>query len=144
MLRRIVVRPGDVICADANGVVVVPQEFLEELLTRLEQNRKTMHDYTRLRGNLEFLFFSNLVSNPPRIPVDHDTPLASAQITSPGRTTIPPQHIGKLIPHQVHDAAVRSASLHERDRHSDLFDSIDARNRPSLRRNDTAMLALSK
>ena len=42
-IRRL--RPGDVICGDANGVVVVPQEFLEELLTRLERNRQTMHDY---------------------------------------------------------------------------------------------------
>jgi len=49
----IVVRPGDVICGDANGVVVVPQEFLEELLTRLEHNRQTMHDYEQnvKRGN---------------------------------------------------------------------------------------------
>jgi RraA family protein len=49
----IVVRPGDVICGDANGVVVVPQEFLEELLTRLERNRQMMHDYEQnvKRGN---------------------------------------------------------------------------------------------
>jgi regulator of RNase E activity RraA len=42
-----------VICGDANGVVVVPQEFLEELLARLEHNRQTMHDYEQnvKRGN---------------------------------------------------------------------------------------------
>jgi regulator of RNase E activity RraA len=32
--------PGDVICGDANGVVVVPQKFLEELLTRLDTTDK--------------------------------------------------------------------------------------------------------
>jgi RraA family protein len=41
----IVVRPGDVICGDANGVVVVPQEFLEELLTRLHKQKHTMREY---------------------------------------------------------------------------------------------------
>jgi RraA family protein len=52
----IVVRPGDVICGDANGVVVVPQEFLEELLTRLEHNRQTMQDYEQ---NVKHGNFSN-------------------------------------------------------------------------------------
>lgn len=41
----IVVRPGDVICGDANGVVVVPQEFLEELLARLDKQKKAMREY---------------------------------------------------------------------------------------------------
>jgi regulator of RNase E activity RraA len=52
----IVVRPGDVICGDANGVVVVPQEFLEELLTRLEHNKQTTHDYEQ---NVKLGNFSN-------------------------------------------------------------------------------------
>jgi RraA family protein len=41
----IVVRPGDVICADANGVVIVPREFLDELLLRLERHRESMREY---------------------------------------------------------------------------------------------------
>ena len=41
----IVVRPGDVICGDANGMVVVPQEFLEELLVRLQKQRHAMQAY---------------------------------------------------------------------------------------------------
>jgi hypothetical protein len=52
----IVVRPGDVTCGDANGVVVVPQEFLEEFVTRLEHNRQTMHDYEQ---NVKRGSFSN-------------------------------------------------------------------------------------
>jgi len=35
---------------------VVPQEFLEELLTRLEHNRETMHDYEQ---NVKHGNFSN-------------------------------------------------------------------------------------
>lgn len=41
----IVVRPGDVICGDANGLVVVPQEFLDELLVRLEKQKESMRLY---------------------------------------------------------------------------------------------------
>ena len=41
----IVVRPGDVICADMNGLVVVPQEFLDELLTLLVKQREALQDY---------------------------------------------------------------------------------------------------
>ncbi|HEY9608356.1 RraA family protein [Allocoleopsis sp.] len=41
----IVVRPGDVICGDANGLVVVPQEFLEELLVRLEKQKEAKDVY---------------------------------------------------------------------------------------------------
>jgi regulator of RNase E activity RraA len=61
----IVVRPGDVICGDANGVVVVPQEFLEELLTRLEHNRQTMHDYEQnvKRGNFSNEWVDETLTN---------------------------------------------------------------------------------
>ena len=52
----IVVRPGDVICGDQNGVVVVPQEFLEELLTRLNHNRQTAYEYEQ---NVKRGSFSN-------------------------------------------------------------------------------------
>jgi RraA family protein len=41
----IVVFPGDIICGDANGVVVVRQEFAEELLQRLIKQRDSMRDY---------------------------------------------------------------------------------------------------
>jgi len=41
----IVVRPGDVVCADANGVVIAPREFVDELVSRLERHRKSMREY---------------------------------------------------------------------------------------------------
>ncbi|MEE3716408.1 RraA family protein [Tumidithrix elongata RA019] len=43
----IVVRPGDVICGDADGLVVVPQESLDELLVRLEKQKETMQTYEK-------------------------------------------------------------------------------------------------
>jgi regulator of RNase E activity RraA len=52
----IVVRPGDVICADGNGVVVVPQEFLNELLAKLESHRQAMRNYEQ---NVKRGSFSN-------------------------------------------------------------------------------------
>jgi regulator of RNase E activity RraA len=50
------VRPGDVICADGNGVVVVPQEFLDELLAKLESHRQAMRNYEQ---NVKRGSFSN-------------------------------------------------------------------------------------
>lgn len=41
----IVVHPGDVVCGDSNGMVVVPQDALDELLSRLDKQRAAMSDY---------------------------------------------------------------------------------------------------
>jgi regulator of RNase E activity RraA len=41
----IVVNPGDIICGDVNGVVVVPQEIAATLLTRLEAKREGEAEY---------------------------------------------------------------------------------------------------
>jgi regulator of RNase E activity RraA len=41
----IVVHPGDVVIGDGNGVVVVPREFAEELLARLEARTAAESDY---------------------------------------------------------------------------------------------------
>ena len=41
----IVVNPGDIITADAAGVVVVPKEIAVELLGRLKRHEKSMADY---------------------------------------------------------------------------------------------------
>jgi RraA family protein len=41
----IVVNPGDIIAADTNGVVVVRQEFAEDILGRLVQNKERMAQY---------------------------------------------------------------------------------------------------
>jgi RraA family protein len=41
----IVVNPGDVICADANGVVVVRRDFAEDTLTRLKNQASAAKDY---------------------------------------------------------------------------------------------------
>jgi RraA family protein len=42
----IVVHPGDLIVGDGNGVVVVPTESIEELLTRLDARRRADAEYT--------------------------------------------------------------------------------------------------
>src|SRR5260221_11771188 len=62
----VVVRPGDVICGDANRGVVVPQEFLEELLTRLERKRQTMDDYEQnaKRGNFSHEWGGDVLAKP--------------------------------------------------------------------------------
>ena len=52
----IVVTPGDAICADANGVVVVPRDFVEEMLRRLDSRREGMRDY---EANVKRGQFSN-------------------------------------------------------------------------------------
>ncbi|MEM7343970.1 MAG: RraA family protein [Chloroflexota bacterium] len=41
----IVVNPGDIICGDENGVAVVHQEFAEEILARLIQQKADMANY---------------------------------------------------------------------------------------------------
>jgi RraA family protein len=41
----IVVNPGDIIAADANGVVVVRQEFASDILARLLHNKERMAQY---------------------------------------------------------------------------------------------------
>lgn len=50
----IVVNPGDLIVADTNGVVVVRQEFTEDVLKRLQQNKERMADYVAAVGRGEF------------------------------------------------------------------------------------------
>jgi RraA family protein len=61
----IVVRPGDVICADANGIAVVPQEFLGELLARLEKQQQVMHDYLQAvkRGEFSNQWVDNMLDD---------------------------------------------------------------------------------
>lgn len=41
----IVVNPGDIICADMDGVVVVRQEFASEILSRLERQQSQLATY---------------------------------------------------------------------------------------------------
>ncbi len=41
----IVVNPGDIICADENGVVVVRKDFAEEILVRLTKQREALSAY---------------------------------------------------------------------------------------------------
>lgn len=52
----IVVNPGDIICGDANGVVVVRQEIAESLLDRLVNQRESLKDYL---DNVKQGIFSN-------------------------------------------------------------------------------------
>ncbi len=41
----IVVKPGDIVTADTNGVVVIPREFAADILVRLEENKARMARY---------------------------------------------------------------------------------------------------
>jgi regulator of RNase E activity RraA len=50
----IVVNPGDIIVADGNGVVVVPQVIAAELLERLESRREAAQAYSEAVGRGEF------------------------------------------------------------------------------------------
>ncbi|MGI8594817.1 MAG: RraA family protein [Solirubrobacteraceae bacterium] len=50
----IVVRPGDLIVGDLNGVVVVPREIAEELLARLKRQAASESDYTAAVARGEF------------------------------------------------------------------------------------------
>lgn len=50
----IVVHPGDVIVGDVNGVVVVPSELTEEMVTRLETRRAAESEYTAAVARGEF------------------------------------------------------------------------------------------
>ncbi len=50
----IVVHPGDVIVGDLNGVVVVPQEILDELVRRLIAREEAEADYRRAVSRGEF------------------------------------------------------------------------------------------
>ncbi len=50
----VVVNPGDVVLGDENGVVVVRQELLEEMLVRLERHAKTLEQYTQAVRRGEF------------------------------------------------------------------------------------------
>jgi len=52
----VVVNPGDIIVGDLNGVVVVPLEFAEELLHRLEEHEAAESNYTK---SIETGNFSN-------------------------------------------------------------------------------------
>ncbi len=52
----IVVNPGDIICGDANGVVVVRKDFAEELLDKLIHQRDATKEYIK---NVKKGIFSN-------------------------------------------------------------------------------------
>jgi len=52
----IVVNPGDIICGDENGLVVVRKDFAEEVLGRLELQRDTASSY---ESNVKKGIFSN-------------------------------------------------------------------------------------
>jgi regulator of RNase E activity RraA len=50
----IVVQPGDLIVGDANGVVVVPQDIVEDLLARLTERANAESSYTSAVARGEF------------------------------------------------------------------------------------------
>ena len=50
----IVVKPGDVIVGDLNGVIVVPQELVEDLVERLVNRAESEADYTAAVARGEF------------------------------------------------------------------------------------------
>jgi regulator of RNase E activity RraA len=50
----IVVQPGDLIVGDANGVVVVPQDIIEDLLRRLTERANAESSYTSAVARGEF------------------------------------------------------------------------------------------
>jgi regulator of RNase E activity RraA len=50
----VVVNPGDAVLADANGVVIVRREMLDDMLVRLEQHAAALKDYTRAVRRGEF------------------------------------------------------------------------------------------
>jgi regulator of RNase E activity RraA len=50
----IVVHPGDLIVGDANGVVVVPQDIVEDLLARLTERANAESSYTSAVARGEF------------------------------------------------------------------------------------------
>lgn len=50
----VVVHPGDIVVADGNGVVVVPQDFAEELLARLRARKDAAAAYSEAVGRGEF------------------------------------------------------------------------------------------
>lgn len=52
----IVVNPGDIIVGDVNGVVVVRQEFAQDLILRLYKQRESLRDYI---ANVRKGIFSN-------------------------------------------------------------------------------------
>jgi len=60
----IVVNPGDIICADLNGATVVRQDFAEELLQRLINQKESLADYTAgvQRGQFSNEWVDNLLA----------------------------------------------------------------------------------
>jgi len=52
----IVVLPGDILCGDANGVVVVRREFAEELICQLDHKKESLQNYIE---NVKKGVFSN-------------------------------------------------------------------------------------
>ena len=50
----IVVNPGDIICADSTGVVVVRQDFAEDILERLDRQRENLEAYVAAVRRGEF------------------------------------------------------------------------------------------
>jgi regulator of RNase E activity RraA len=48
------VHPGDVIVADLNGVVVVPRDCAEDILSRLREREAKERDYTAAVARGEF------------------------------------------------------------------------------------------
>lgn len=57
----IVVNPGDIICGDADGVVVVRQDFVEELLEKLVIQQESLRDY--VAGVRKGIFSNEWVDN---------------------------------------------------------------------------------
>lgn len=61
----VVVQPGDLICGDGNGIVVVPRDFTEELLERLTLRQEEMERYASAvrAGSFSYDWVDELLSD---------------------------------------------------------------------------------